>query len=344
MVSPAKQGPARHCIHTVILAGRQNIPLRGHRDDSQHYCSPNPGNFQALLNFRIEAGDTKLKHHFENAQKTATYRSKTIQNKLVKICGKQIQDKVISEINSSDSPFYSVLADEATECGNKEQMAIILLYIDSQKQINECFIKFVSCEDGVTGLALAKNIEYTLEEVGIPLANCRGQGYDGASAMSSMRKGVSGRILNKNPKALYVHCSSHRLNLCVAKACDITTVRNMLGQAKSVSSFFSLSVQRTQFLSKKMKEYGLRSQRLAAPSMTRWVERIASLDGFVDAYEAIVEVLEYMKLNLHGDFNNASSDANTLFRTCTSFEFIVALVITTNILDYTTAGEENLYY
>ena len=143
-----------------------------------------------LLNFRIQAGDTKLKHHFENAQKTATYRSKTIQNKLVKICGKQIQDKVISEINSSDSPFYSVLADEATECGNKEQMAIILLYIDSQKQINECFIKFVSCEDGVTGLALAKNIEYTLEEVGIPLANCRGQGYDGASAMSSMRKGV----------------------------------------------------------------------------------------------------------------------------------------------------------
>ena len=203
-----------------------------------------------LLNFRIEAGDTKLKHHFENAQKTATYRSKTIQNKLVKICGKQIQDKVISEINSSDSPFYSVLADEATECGNKEQMAIILLYIDSQKQINECFIKFVSCEDGVMGLALVKNIEDTLEEVGILLANCRGQGYDGASAMSSMRKGVSGRKLNKNPKALYVHCSSHRLNLCVAKACDITTVRNMLGQAKSVSSFFSLSVQRTQFLSK----------------------------------------------------------------------------------------------
>ena len=36
---------------TVVLAGRQNCALRGHQDDSQHYSSPNPGNFQAFLDF-----------------------------------------------------------------------------------------------------------------------------------------------------------------------------------------------------------------------------------------------------------------------------------------------------
>ena len=28
--------------------------------DSQHYSFSNPGNFQALLNFRVDSGDTKL--------------------------------------------------------------------------------------------------------------------------------------------------------------------------------------------------------------------------------------------------------------------------------------------
>ena len=36
----------------------------------------------------------------------------------------------------------------------------------------------------MTGEVLAKNIEDTLDEVRLPLENCRGQGYDGANAMS----------------------------------------------------------------------------------------------------------------------------------------------------------------
>ena len=74
-------------------------------------------------------------------------------------------------------------------------MPIVLRYVDSSKEINERFVKFVQCER-VTGEALANNIEDTLQELGLPLENCRGQGYDGASAMSSQSKGVSGRILN----------------------------------------------------------------------------------------------------------------------------------------------------
>ena len=70
--------------------------------------------------------------------------------------------------------------------------------------------------------------------------------------------------------------------------------------------------------------------------MTRWIERITCLDGFVDAYEAVVETLEEMKLNIDGKWNSkTSSDANSLLYACTSFEFIVALVITTQMLDYT---------
>ena len=273
-------------VETVILAGRQNIALRGHRDDSQHYLSPNPGNFQALLNYRIQGGDTKLGDHFVNAPRNATYRSKTIQNKIVKICGQQIQRKLVAEINNSgNSPFYSVLADEATDCGKKEQMPIVIRYVDSKNEINERFIKFVNCDTGMMGLALAKNIEDTLDE---------------------------------------------------AKACSMVSIRRMLDHAKSVANFFSYSVKRTQFLSEKMSACGIRSARLATPSMTRWIERITSLDGLVDAHEAVVEVLEEMKFDVDKKWNaSTSSDATSLLHICTSFEFIVALMITTHILDYT---------
>ena len=44
-------------IKTVVFYGRQNILLRGHRDDSVHYENSECGisNFQALLDFRVES-------------------------------------------------------------------------------------------------------------------------------------------------------------------------------------------------------------------------------------------------------------------------------------------------
>ena len=41
-------------VQTVLFCGRQNIPLRGHRETN---TTANPENFKALLNFRVESGD-----------------------------------------------------------------------------------------------------------------------------------------------------------------------------------------------------------------------------------------------------------------------------------------------
>ena len=39
------------------------IPLRGHRE--QAGANVNPGNFRALLDFHVDAGDTVLAEHFK---------------------------------------------------------------------------------------------------------------------------------------------------------------------------------------------------------------------------------------------------------------------------------------
>ena len=77
----------------------------------------NHDNFLELLNFRVRAGDFMLKQHLSTAAQNATYTSKTIQNDrdIIHLCGKMIQRSILSVVQSS--PFYSVIADEASDTG-----------------------------------------------------------------------------------------------------------------------------------------------------------------------------------------------------------------------------------
>jgi len=56
-------------IKTKILQGRQNIALRGPRDDGKLLETKdsisNQGNFRAMLQFRIHAGDTVFEEHLK---------------------------------------------------------------------------------------------------------------------------------------------------------------------------------------------------------------------------------------------------------------------------------------
>ena len=62
----------RSLLKCIIFCGRQNIALRGHRNEAALEWDPtsgeepdsNPGNFLSLVHFRAEADDTALKHSF----------------------------------------------------------------------------------------------------------------------------------------------------------------------------------------------------------------------------------------------------------------------------------------
>lgn len=57
----------RMIVESVILCGKQNIPLRGHRDDSTS-TSSNKGNFWAILNL-LASNDEELANHIKMHQK-----------------------------------------------------------------------------------------------------------------------------------------------------------------------------------------------------------------------------------------------------------------------------------
>ena len=77
----------------------------------------------------------------------------------------------------------------------------------------------------------------------------RGQGYDGAGAMAGAEKGVASRITKKYPLAPYVHCYSHKLNLCVVKVTKVAKIKDMFDHCRCISDFFGNSPKRYEFFS-----------------------------------------------------------------------------------------------
>lgn len=103
-------------IKTIILCGRQNLPLRGHRDDRnvlEQDQSINDGNFRALLRYRVDAGDKILEKHLTEGSSNATYISKTTQNSLIECCRDEVQAQILDRIRASGP--YSAIFDETTD-------------------------------------------------------------------------------------------------------------------------------------------------------------------------------------------------------------------------------------
>ena len=94
-------------------------------------------------------------------------------------------------------------------------------FVDRDSNIREEFLGFVPCSEGLSGEAISKTILAAVKDLGLDIELCRGQGYDEAGNMAGKCSGAGVRIQRAYPKAMYVHCGSHILNLCVASACSV---------------------------------------------------------------------------------------------------------------------------
>jgi len=328
-------------VETVIFCARQNIPLRGHRDDAKFLAKGhgNSGNFQALLNFRVEAGDKVLEEHFKTANRTCTYRSKTIQNELIKLCGDQLRKKLLAEIQ--EAVFFTISADEVADAANKEQMSVVVRFVDESNQIREEFMGFVTCEEGTDGETLSNAIlKLVQNDWGLSMDNCRGQAYDGAGNMAGKMKGVANRIIQEYPKATYTHCSSHILNLCVVKGLSLRVIQNMMNLADSIARFFNNSPKRQTGLTSAIEKCytGQRRTKLKEMCRTRWVERHDAFEVFKQLYVPIVCCLQLMCGDDAQNWNqDTRKDANSMLLGITQFSFVITLVSTHHVMAYSKA-------
>ena len=117
------------------------------------------------MRFQAET-DPILAHHLANSSRNARYTYKSIQNELIAVVGKAIQNEVIDEVK--EAKFYSVIADEVTDAANRE-LSLVLKYVVDDG-IKEMFLNFIEVER-ITGRDLGMAVLNRLKTHGISLTN-----------------------------------------------------------------------------------------------------------------------------------------------------------------------------
>ena len=254
--------------------------------------------------------------------------SKTIQNELIDCVGAWIRQQLFHEV--AEARFFSILADETTDCSNREQLTLVFRFVDGENQIREEFLYFIEAPS-TTGEALADLLLTQVRMYSLDPSMIRGQGYDGAASMCGKQRGAA---TQQFLLALYVHCSAHVLNLCIVKACEIQAVRNVLGTMIEIDLFFNYSAKRQVVLEKHISLCMPESKKkkLVDLCRTRLVERHEGFESFSSLIKALVHRFEEIVDPQSNWSSDTTATAKGLMLSITQFNFLITFVVTKNVL------------
>ncbi|KAJ1273005.1 hypothetical protein BS78_06G246800 [Paspalum vaginatum] len=284
-------------VSYIALQGER---FRGH-DESE--TSLNKCNFLEFLDW-YKLRNEEVRQAFEaGCPKNAKMTFGTIQKELAECCAQAVT-KVIKEEMSGC--LFSILVDESRDISVKEQMAIIVRYVNKKGQVVERFlgIKHVKL---TTLEALMRAMVEVLSAHGLTISKIRGQGYDGASNMRGEFNGVQKLIRDENPYAFYIHCFAHQLQfvvVSVSKCCS--SMEDFFDYVNMIVSSTSASCRRKDLLIdnhhsivlNKLESGEISSGRgqhqetsLARPGDTRWGSHYKTLLRIETTWDSIIEVL-----------------------------------------------------
>ncbi|XP_076913820.1 uncharacterized protein LOC143572581 [Bidens hawaiensis] len=115
---------------------------------------------------------------------------------------------------------FGLLTDESSDVSQKEQMAIVVRYVEKCGVVKESLIGGAHVNNPSSAtlkeaiVSLLSNNQLSIDEV-------RGQGYDGASNMQGKFNRLKALILRDNPSAYYIHCFAHQLQLVTVAVAKI---------------------------------------------------------------------------------------------------------------------------
>ncbi|KAI3461491.1 hypothetical protein Pfo_018154 [Paulownia fortunei] len=193
-------------IDVARLCAFQGITLRAHNECLD---SHNRGNFLEIMKHIASYNDEVRSTILKNAPQNASYTSPQIQKEILSLYASRIQRFIREEIGDAK---YCLIVDKSRDESKREQMAIVLRFVDKEGFIRERFFDLVHVEDTKSS-TLKREIFSVLSHNNLIIQNIRGQGYDGASTMRGEWNGLQALFLNECSYAYYVHCFVHRLQL-----------------------------------------------------------------------------------------------------------------------------------
>ncbi|XP_070379118.1 zinc finger MYM-type protein 1-like [Dermacentor albipictus] len=288
----------RHILHrlldVVLFLAKMNLPLRGHRENME---SDNRGNFLELVEF-LSNYDAILKEHFTKVKaaipsggRGTSYLSPQTQNEFIQLLGRHVKSEIVKKIK--EGKYYGILFDSTPDVSHVDQMCQVIRYVcinDGEVTVKESFLGFFPIE-GKTAAEITKSILKHLEDDELDISFCRSQGYDNAAVMAGVHGGVQARIKQVNPKALFVPCANHSLNLCGVHSFEsVNACVTFFGTLEAMYKFFSSSPQRWKLL----KDAGV-ALTVKNLSQTRWSAHYEAVRAAGRSYELIITTLEALQ-------------------------------------------------
>ncbi|XP_074288039.1 uncharacterized protein LOC141613197 [Silene latifolia] len=319
----------RTLIDVVRLLTLQSCPLRGH-DESE--TSENQGNF---LEFRktFARYNDEVSKAIENPDYNAKYVASSIQKEILQIISAKVRNHIREEIGESK---FCIIVDEARDEARREQMAIVLRFVDKNGSIRERFFQLVRVND-TSATTLKRELCLVLKEHNLLVENIRGQGYDGASNMRGEWNGLQALFLADCPYAYYVHCFAHRLQLAlVAASREVSSVHQFFSNLNFIINTINSSPKRHDELQARktaeIEDLLLSGQletgrganqigTLKRAGDTRWGSHLQSIHSLLNMFDVTILVLERIMVD-KSCTSNQRGDADVALNLMISYEFV----------------------
>jgi len=329
-------------VDCIRFLQQQGLAFRGH-DESK--TSSNQGNFRELLHFLAKHNEEIDKVVLENAPENHQMTAPDIQKEIANAAASETLDAILKDLGDSS---FAILVDEARDISVKEQLAIILRYVDKKGHVIERFLGITHVSN-TTAAALKMAIESVLIKHHLSISRLRGQGYDGASNMRGELNGLKTLILNENSSAYYVHCFAHQLQLTlVAVAKNHIQIATFFSLVNSIFNVVGASCKRRDTLrEKRIAEVvkalqnneistgrGLNQEmNLKRPGDTRWSSHYGAIINLIIMFSSIIEAVEDIVED--SLYSEQKAEANILIQSLQTFEFAFNLHLMKSVLGIT---------
>jgi hypothetical protein len=166
------------------------------------------------------------------------------------------------------------------------------------------------------------------------VTNIRAQCYDGAASMRGKYSGLASRVKELEPRAIYIHCHAHLLNLTLQSSLSsIREIRNFLGTVNSLYSFLEASAKRHERFQEIQKALNASKPPTTLKHLceTRWASRYRAVHSLKNSFEAVVLTLQAIS----EEDPRTGHEADSLLKAISSFMFYFYILVLDSLLKVT---------